>query len=100
MNHSVNKKDFLLGFLTCACLLIILSSLNCGRTLSRFGLGEQVLKLPKDFQTMISVAFHREPNGDTVKDMTYEATDGTIHSIEYRDKPWHLEGSIRWEKSK
>ena len=47
---------------------------------------------------MISVSFHKETNGDTVKDMTYENTEGKILSIEYTDKPWHLEGSILWEK--
>ena len=100
MNFSINKKDFLIGFLACACIFLIISNIGCGRTLSRLGLGEQALTLPKNFQTMISVSFHREANGDTVKDMTYEATDGSIHSVEYRDKPWHLEGAIRWEKNK
>ena len=47
---------------------------------------------------MISVSFHKEPNGDTVKDMTYETLDGQIRSMEYTDKPWHLEGTIIWEK--
>jgi hypothetical protein len=47
---------------------------------------------------MVSVSFHKETNGDTVKDMTYETIDGTYKSIEYTDKPWHLEGSILWEK--
>jgi hypothetical protein len=72
--------------------------MQCGRTLSRLGLGDQTLKLPKDFKTMISVSFHKDSNGDTIKDMTYEAKDGTIRSLEYKDKPWQLEGSLRWEK--
>ena len=93
-----NWKDFFLGFLTCLCLLLVSNTVNCGRTLSRFGLGDQKLKLPKDFKSMISVSFHKEPNGDTVKDMTYETLDGQIRSMEYTDKPWHLEGTIIWEK--
>ena len=92
------NRDFLLGFLSCLCLILLLNTMNCGRTLSRFGFGEQKLTLPKDFKSMISVSFHKEANGDTVKDMTYENIEGKILSIEYTDKPWHLEGSILWEK--
>jgi hypothetical protein len=95
---STPSKDFLLGFLSCLTLLLFLNTINCGRTLSRFGFGDQSLALPKDFKSMVSVSFHKEPNGDTVKDMTYETLDGTFKSIEYTDKPWHLEGSILWEK--
>lgn len=91
-------KDFLLGFLTCLCFLLLMSTFQCGRTLSRLGLGDQALKLPKDFKTMVSVSFHVDGNGDTIKDMTYETTDGVFKSIEYKDRPWQLEGSIRWEK--
>lgn len=96
----INKKDFILGFLTCCCFFLLLLNLNCGRTLSRLGFGDEVLKLPKDFKEMVSVSLHKEPNGDTVKDLTYETNDGYYRSVEYRDKPWHLEGSIRWEKNK
>ena len=35
---------------------------------------------------------------NTVKDLTYETTDGKYRSVEYRDKLWHLEGGITWEK--
>jgi hypothetical protein len=92
------NKDYILGFLSCLSLILLLNTMNCGRTLSRFGFGDQKMNLPKDFKTMISVSFHKEANGDTVKDMTYEDLEGKIHSIEYTDKPWHLEGSILWEK--
>ncbi len=99
MNQRMNlSKDFLLGFLSCLTLLLLLNTLHCGRTLSRLGIGDQSLTLPSDFKTMISVSFHKEPNGDTVKDLTYETLDGKYRSIEYTDKPWHLEGSILWEK--
>jgi len=96
----MNKKDFILGFLTCICFILLLANFNCGRTLSRLGFGDQVLTLPKDFKSMVSVSLHKEPNGDTVKDLTYETTEGIFKSVEYRDKPWHLEGSVRWERTK
>lgn len=92
------NKDFLLGFMTCLVLLLLSNAYGCGRALSRLGLGDQVLTLPKDYQSIVSVSFHKDENGDTVKDLTYISNDGTIHSVEYRDKPWQLEGSIRWEK--
>jgi hypothetical protein len=94
------NKDFIIGFLSCLCLGLVLNTVSCGRTLSRLGLGDQVLELPKDFQSVVSVSLHKEDNGDTVKDFTYITTEGIIRSVEYRDKPWHLEGSIRWKKSK
>ena len=89
-------KDFLLGFMTCMVLILLAGTFNCGRTLSRLGLGDEVLELPKDFQEMISVSFHTGADGKTVKDMTYKTKDGLIKSLEYRDKPWQLEGSIKW----
>lgn len=95
---KIDIKDFLLGFLTCLCLLLLSSMVGCGRTLSRLGLGDEKLNLPKDFKAMVSVSFHKETNGDTVKDMTYETIDGKFRSVEYKDKIWHLEGGILWEK--
>lgn len=98
MNTKFNLKDFLLGFLSCLCLISLMGISGCGRTLSRLGLGDYKLSLPKDFKTMISVSFHKDANGDTVKDVTYENSEGEIRSIEYRDSPFQLEGSIKWEK--
>ncbi|MEM7183279.1 MAG: hypothetical protein AAF518_20370 [Spirochaetota bacterium] len=98
MIRNFKNKDFLLGFMTCLCLILVLNTFNCGRSLSRVGLGDQTLDLPKDFEEMISVSFHKDRNGDTVKDMTYKATDGNYRSVEYKDKLWKLGGSIRWEK--
>ena len=74
--QSIQMKDFLLGFLTCLCFLLLTSIAGCGRTLSRLGLGDEKLTLPKDFKSMISVSLHKESNGDTVKDLTYETLDG------------------------
>ncbi|MDX1957110.1 MAG: hypothetical protein SFU98_00965 [Leptospiraceae bacterium] len=92
------NKDFLLGFLSCLCLILTLGQFNCGRTLSRLGFGDQKLDLPKDFKTMISVSLHKEADGNTTKDLTYETKDGNYRSVEYRDKPFQLEGSIFWQK--
>jgi hypothetical protein len=94
------NKDFALGFLTCLCILLLTQVWSCGRTLSRFGFGDQTLNLPKDFKAMVSVGFHKNDQGETIKDLTYETIDGDFRSIEYKDKPWQLEGSIRWERPK
>lgn len=96
---QIITKDFLLGFLSCLSLILLAQVWGCGRTLSRLGFGDQVLKLPKDFKAMVSVGFHKDANGETIKDLTYETIDGNYRSVEYRDKPWQLEGSIRWERS-
>lgn len=96
--NNIFNKDFYFGFTACLCLFLAINTFHCGRTLSRFGLGDQKLTLPKDFKSMVSVSFHKESNGDTVKDLTYETIDGKYRSIEYTDKPWHLEGSVLWEK--
>lgn len=97
--NTVNKKDFLLGFLSCLCILLLMNVWSCGRTLSRFGLGDQKLNLPKDFKSMVSVSFHEGSHG-TIKDLTYETVDGEYRSVEYKDMPWSLEGTIQWIKSK
>lgn len=97
-SKNIQIKDFLLGFLTCLSLFLLASTAGCGRTLSRLGLGDEKLNLPKDFKSMISVSLHKESNGDTVKDLTYETLEGKFRSVEYRDKIWHLEGGITWEK--
>ena len=94
----MNYKDFFLGFLFCLVSMLLLTNINCGRTLSRLGLGDQTLNLPDDFKAMVSVGFHKEKNGDTVKDLTYETQNGDFRSIEYRDKPWHVTGSIKWKR--
>lgn len=99
MKSQFFKKDFLLGFMTCLSLVFIMNTFHCGRTLSRIGLGDQTLKLPKDFKKMISVSFHKRTNGDTVKDMTYQTLNGDYRSVEYTDKIWQLDGAIRWEPS-
>ncbi len=95
---KIFNKDFALGFLSCLCIILLVQVWGCGRTLSRLGFGDQVLHLPKDFKAMVSVGFHKDVNGDTIKDLTYETIDGKFRSVEYRDKPWQLEGSILWEK--
>lgn len=99
-NTKIHFKDFMLGFMTCAIFLLLTSISNCGRTLSRLGFGDEVLKLPKDFKQMVSVSFHKGNNNDTIKDLTYETINGDYKSVEYRDKIWALEGSVRWEHDK
>jgi len=98
MFKSLSIKDFFLGFLSCLCLIFMVNTIGCGRTLSRFGLGDQTLNLPKNFQSMVSVSFHTGKDGKTVKDLTYISNSGEIRSVEYKDKPWQLQGSIRWKK--
>ncbi|MCP4137680.1 MAG: hypothetical protein GY754_42325 [bacterium] len=100
MLKDISYKDFFLGFLSCLSLFLLLNFFSCGRTLSRFGLGDHTLNLPKNFQSIVSVSFHTGKDGKTTKDVTYITNTGEIRSIEYKDKPWQLEGSIRWKKPK
>lgn len=96
--NGLFNKDFAFGFVSCLCLFFAFNAFSCGRTLSRFGFGDQILKLPKDFKAMVSVGFHKDSAGTTIKDLTYETQDGQYRSVEYKDNPLSLEGSIRWEK--
>jgi hypothetical protein len=91
-------KDFTIGFLSCLCLFLLIQNIHCGRTFSRLGFGDEKLDLPKDFKAMVSVGFHTGNDGSTVKDLTYETMDGKFRSVEYKDKPFQLEGSILWRK--
>lgn len=78
---------------------IILGSflLSCGRTPSRyFGKGQRQVIEVKNMKRFISVSFSTR-GSSTVKDVTFEATDGYVYTQEFKDiSP--LEGTIRWVK--
>lgn len=70
-----------------------------GRDISRWTGRAQVVELPDDlrsYEDIVSVSFHKNSNGETLKDITYIGDDDKLHSREYKD--WGLlEGEIRWE---
>lgn len=70
-----------------------------GRDISRWTGRAQVVELPDDLRSyddIVSVSFHKNGNGETLKDITYIGDDNKLHSREYKD--WGLlEGEIRWE---
>lgn len=76
-------------------LLLLLIMVSCGRTPSRY-LGKahrQKLKIT-NMKRFINMSFDKR-GGSTVKDVTFEATDGYIYTQEFKDiSP--LEGVIRW----
>jgi hypothetical protein len=76
-------------------LLFFLVMISCGRTPSRYMGKEhrQKLKIP-NMKRFINISFDKR-GASTVKDVTFEATDGYIYTQEYKDiSP--LEGIIRW----
>jgi len=66
---------------------------GCGRTLSRFGLGSQSIKAPKDAQKIINIGFHKTQDG-TVKDVVFLMNDCTVMAREYKDVS-PFEGELR-----
>jgi hypothetical protein len=57
------------------------------------------IKLPEDlasYEKIVTISFHKNDQGETIKDLTYIATDGRLHSREYND--WGIfQGEIIWE---
>ena len=70
-----------------------------GRDLSRWIGVAQSVDLPDDLRSyddIVTVSFHKNSSGETLKDLTYIGADGKLHSREYKD--WGLlEGEIVWE---
>jgi hypothetical protein len=89
---------FVLGVLV---VLILGGLTGCyqGRKISRLTGQAAHVDLPKDlasYDKIICISFHKTDDGETIKDVTYLATDGKVHSQEYND--WGiLQGSIIWE---
>jgi hypothetical protein len=90
---------FLFGVLAALIVVGGLSACYQGRDISRITGKPTHIKLPEDlasYEDIISIAFHKGDSGETLKDVTYIATDGKIHSREYND--WGVfQGEIIWE---
>ncbi len=90
---------FLAGVLMTTMLFGGVSACYQGRDLSRWTGRPVNIELPPDItnpRNVISISFHKDNEGATVKDVTYIGQDGNLHSKEYRD--WNLlEGEIIWE---
>ncbi len=95
-----NKSGwFLLGVLVTVLLVGGLTACYQGRRVSRWT-GQAVhVELPDDlaeYEDIINISFHKNQDGETIKDITYLSTDGTVHSQEFND--WGiLQGEIIWE---
>ncbi len=57
---------------------------GCGRTLSRWGIGEETLTAPKGTREVMSVSFHKRGEA-TIKDVVFLMDDCTILAQEYKD---------------
>ena len=90
---------FLFGVLAALIVVGGLSACYQGRDVSRITGKPTQVKLPEDlgcYEDIISISFHKSDNGETLKDVTYLATDGRVHSREYND--WGVfQGEIIWE---
>jgi hypothetical protein len=72
-------------------------SLYQGRDISRITGRPVQIALPEcvtSAEQVISVSFHSEPSGETIKDVTY-VCDGRLYSHEYNDFGI-LQGSVEW----
>lgn len=90
---------FVLGVLVTLTLVGGLTACYQGRKISRWT-GQAVhIELPEDvssYEQVISISFHKDENGGTIKDVTYMGADGKLHSHEFND--WGvLQGKIVWE---
>lgn len=111
-NASQNKSDartisislrgwqwFLSGMLVSLLLFGGITACYQGRDFSRWTGVAQKVDLPDDLRSyddIITVSFHKNGSGETLKDITYISTDGKLRSREYKD--WGLlEGEIIWE---
>lgn len=90
---------FVLGALVTLLVLGGVSACYQGRDISRWTGRAVRVELPNDltsYNKIISVSFHKNSSGETLKDVTYIGADGLLHSREYKD--WGLlEGEIIWE---
>ena len=90
---------FVMGVLVTVMLLGGVSACYQGRDISRLTGRAVRVPLPDDltsYNKIISVSFHKNSDGETIKDVTYIGTDGLLHSKEYKD--WGmLEGEIIWD---
>ena len=89
---------FVMGVLVTLIMFGGISACYQGRDFARWTGVAQRVDLPDDltsYNKIISVSFHKNENGETLKDITYISADGLMRSKEYKD--WGLlEGEIIW----
>ncbi len=97
----ISIKDWHLYVLTCVLAIIIIGGVSgCyqGRTISRITGRATYIDLPDDvtsYDQVLSISFHKNADGETLKDVTYMGPDGKLHSKEYND--WGIfQGEIIW----
>lgn len=92
-------RGFLLGVLVSALLFGGVAACYQGRDISRLTGRATRITLPRDlasYDDIITISFHKNSSGETIKDITYISTDGTVHSKEFND--WGVfQGEIVWE---
>lgn len=90
---------FVLGVLTTLLLIGGISACYQGRDIARITGRAVHVELPSDltgYDQIVSISFHKNSDGETLKDITYLSTDGKLHSKEYND--WGIfQGEIIWE---
>lgn len=90
---------FVLGLLTALLLVGGITACYQGRDISRVTGRAVHVDLPADltgYDKIVSISFHKNSDGETLKDITYLSTDGKLHSKEYND--WGIfQGEIIWE---
>lgn len=93
---------FLLGILFTVIMGGGISACYQGRDIARFTGRPVHIELPEDIRSyddIVSISFHKNSSGETLKDITYIGTDGLLHSKEYKD--WGIfQGEIIWDLQK
>ncbi|MEM7030031.1 MAG: hypothetical protein AAF629_10740 [Chloroflexota bacterium] len=91
-------QGFIVGILFTLVILGGVSGCYQGRKISRITGGAVNIDLPEDvtsYEQIVSISFHKNSDGETIKDVTYMGSDGKLHSKEYND--WGVfQGEIIW----
>lgn len=91
-------QGFIIGILFTLFILGGVSGCYQGRKISRITGGAVEIDLPEEvtsYEQIVSISFHKNSDGETIKDVTYMGTDGKLHSREYND--WGIfQGEIIW----
>ena len=99
---SISPKGwhyFLLGVVLTLLALGGVSACYQGRDIARVTGRPVHIDLPSDvtsYEQIITISFHKNSDGETLKDVTYMGADGKMHSKEYND--WGIfQGEIIWD---
>lgn len=90
---------FLLGVVLTLLALGGVSACYQGRDIARVTGRPVHIDLPSDvtsYEQIVTISFHKNDKGETLKDVTYLGADGKLHSKEYND--WGIfQGEIIWD---